>query len=407
MSGAYTVVTAVRECENDDSHYESETVVASVDRLEPTCLEDGYLHTDAVFENEAFGEYHNHDITYPALSHKWDEGTVTIEPTCSAKGERIFTCERCGETRTEEIAIDPNAHSVFTEEDESTNTATCTEEGRETVYEVCSICSEIVKTKRVTTDPLEHSWGTPSYVWSNDKSSVTATRSCERDGCSEEETETVSTTMRVLEERSSETPGLVVYDATFTNEAFDTQEKMETIPKLINIKNAKVSGIKAKTWIGKALKQSPVIKVSGKTLKSGTNYTVTYKNNKNVGKATLTIKGKGNYAGTITKTFKINPKGTSIAKLTKAKKAVTVKWKKQAKKMSKSRITGYQIQLATNSKFTKGKKTVTVKGYAKVSRKVTNLKAKKKYYVRVRTYQTVSGVKYYSPWSKVKSVKTR
>ena len=75
--------------------------------------------------------------------------------------------------------------------------------------------------------------------------------------------------------------------------------------------------------------------------------------------------------------------------------------------MSKSRITGYQIQLATNSKFTKGKKTVTVKGYKKVSKKVTKLKGKKKYYVRVRTYKTVSGVKYYSPWSKIKTVKTR
>ena len=76
-------------------------------------------------------------------------------------------------------------------------------------------------------------------------------------------------------------------------------------------------------------------------------------------------------------------------------------------KMSKSRITGYQIQLATNSKFTKGKKTVTVKGYKKVSKKVTKLKGKKKYYVRVRTYKTVSGVKYYAPWSKSKTVKTR
>ena len=84
----------------------------------------------------------------------------------------------------------------------------------------------------------------------------------------------------------------------------------------------------------------------------------------------MTITGMGDYTGKITKTFKINPKGTSIAKLKKAKKAVAVKWKRQSKKMSKSRITGYQIQLATNKKFTKGKKTVTVKGYKKVSKKV-------------------------------------
>lgn len=175
----------------------------------------------------------------------------------------------------------------------------------------------------------------------------------------------------------------------------------------ISIQNAKVSGIIAKTWTGKALNQSPVVKLSGKTLKNGTNYTVVYKNNNNVGKATLTIKGKGNYTGTITKTFNINPRGTSIAKLTKAKKAFTVKWNKQTKKMSKSCVTGYQIQIATNKDFTKDKRTVTVKGYKAVSKEITKLSAKKQYYVRVRTYKTVSGEQYYSPWSKANTVTTK
>ena len=174
-----------------------------------------------------------------------------------------------------------------------------------------------------------------------------------------------------------------------------------------NISKASVSGIKAKTWTGKALKQKPTVKVSGKTLKNGTDYTVTYKNNKNVGKATLTITGKGNYTGKIKKTFKINPKGTRLFRVTKAKKAARVKWKKQTAKMSASRITGYQIQLATNSKFTRNKKTVNRKGWSKTSKKVTGLKSGKKYYVRVRTYKTVRGVRYYSAWSKVKTVKIR
>ena len=119
------------------------------------------------------------------------------------------------------------------------------------------------------------------------------------------------------------------------------------------------------------------------------------------------ITGKGNYTGTTKATYKINPKGTSLKKPKKAKKAITVKWKKQAAKMSKSRITGYQIQLATDKQFTKNKKTVNVKGYKKVSKKVKKLKAKKKYYVRIRTYKTVSGQKYYSAWSKVKAIKTK
>lgn len=75
--------------------------------------------------------------------------------------------------------------------------------------------------------------------------------------------------------------------------------------------------------------------------------------------------------------------------------------------MAKSRITGYQIQLATDKKFTKNVKTVNVKGYKKVSKKVKKLKGGKKYFVKVRTYMTVDGTKYYSSWSKVKSAKTR
>ena len=90
-----------------------------------------------------------------------------------------------------------------------------------------------------------------------------------------------------------------------------------------------------------------------------------------------------------------------------AKKAITVKWAKQSAKMAKSRITGYQIQLATNKKFTKNKKTVNVKGYKKVSKKVTKLKGGKTYYVKIRTYKTIKGKKYYSKWSKVKTIKTK
>lgn len=75
--------------------------------------------------------------------------------------------------------------------------------------------------------------------------------------------------------------------------------------------------------------------------------------------------------------------------------------------MAKSRISGYQIQLATDKKFTKNRKTVNVKGYKKTSKKVKKLKGGKKYYVKIRTYKTVSGKNYYSGWSKVKTAKAR
>ena len=92
--------------------------------------------------------------------------------------------------------------------------------------------------------------------------------------------------------------------------------------------------------------------------------------------------------------------------LTAAKKGFTVKWAKQSAKMSSSRITGYQYRYSTSSKMTSAK-TMTVAGYSKTSAKKTGLIAKKNYYVQVRTYKTVNGVKYYSAWSKYKKVKTK
>ena len=160
------------------------------------------------------------------------------------------------------------------------------------------------------------------------------------------------------------------------------------------------------TFNGKVRKPTVTVKDGTKTLTTD-DYTVTYASGrKNVGVYKVTVKLKGNYSGTKTVTFKINPKGTTVKTLTAASKAITVKWTKQATKMASSVITGYQIQLATNSTFTANKKLVTVAGFKKVSRKVTGLMGAKKYYVRIRTYKTISGTKYYSPWSKAKTVKT-
>ena len=183
----------------------------------------------------------------------------------------------------------------------------------------------------------------------------------------------------------------------------------EPKPGKISIQGAKVVlSSAALTYNGKVRKPS-IKKIGGKALKNGKDDTAKWSNksSKNVGKYTVTVTEKGNYTGTAKATYKINPKGTSIKKLKRAKKAIKVKWKKQSAKMSKSRITGYQIQVATNKKFTKNKKTVTVKGYKKTSKKIKKLKGKKKYYVHVRTFKTIKGVKYYSPWSKTKTVKTR
>ena len=95
------------------------------------------------------------------------------------------------------------------------------------------------------------------------------------------------------------------------------------------------------------------------------------------------------------------PKSAKIKKVKAAKKAIAVEWKKV------SGVKGYQIQVATDKKFKKNKKTVTVKKQKTTKVTVKKLKAKKKYYVRIRTYKTVNGKKVYSSWSKVKTVKTK
>ncbi len=97
--------------------------------------------------------------------------------------------------------------------------------------------------------------------------------------------------------------------------------------------------------------------------------------------------------------FKIT--SAKITKLNGKKKAIGVHWNKA------NNVDGYQIQVATDKKFKKNKKTVTVKKQKTTKTTIKKLKAKKKYYVRIRTFKTVNGKKVYSSWSKIKSVKTK
>lgn len=159
-----------------------------------------------------------------------------------------------------------------------------------------------------------------------------------------------------------------------------------------------------------ALGSSPIWQVkdrTGRALKGGVDYNVSYpKGMKNVGKYTVKVTFKENYSGSKSMTYSINPKGTSVSKVTAAKKGFKVTWKKQA-----TQTTGYEVQYSTASNFKKGNKTVTVSKNKTTSKSVSKLSAKKKYYVRVRTYKTVKvngkNVKLYSGWSKAKSVTTK
>lgn len=161
-----------------------------------------------------------------------------------------------------------------------------------------------------------------------------------------------------------------------------------------------VTGVEDMVYTGKAIKPLPTVKYGDKTLKKGTDYTLSYKNNKAVGKATVTINGKGNFTGTKQVTFRIAPKAVAISSLTAGKDSLEVQWEKSAG------ITGYQLQYSQVKDFSTAK-SVTVTGVKSVSRVIRKLESGKTYYVRIRTYKTVNGAKYYSAWSATKAKKNK
>lgn len=156
------------------------------------------------------------------------------------------------------------------------------------------------------------------------------------------------------------------------------------------------------TYNGKVRTPSVIVKDSaGKTISSGC-YTVKYATGrKNVGKYKVTVTFKGNYSGTKTLYFTITPVKTTISKLTPGKKSIKVNITKKS-----TQVTGYQIQYSTSKKFSLYK-TATISSYKTTSKTLSSLASKKTYYVRVRTYKTVNGVKYYSAWSVYKYTKTK
>ena len=179
---------------------------------------------------------------------------------------------------------------------------------------------------------------------------------------------------------------------------YSVWSKEKSATTKISINKCKITGIEDAVYTGSAIKPAPVVKYNGTTLVSGTDYTVSYSNNKAVGTATVTITGIGKYGEAVKKSFKINPKPVALVLLTPGSKQLTVKWKKGAN------ISGYEVQYSLKKSFASARK-VSINKAGTVQTVLKKLTANKTYYVRVRTYKTVKGKKYYSTWSKAKSAK--
>ena len=403
------------------SHKYADTVVA------PTCTADGYtLHKCSVCGTSY------KDSTTKATGHSYGNSVVTKQPTCTSEGTAIKTCTKCNATVTEKLPA--KGHTSVTDKGYP---ATCTTAGK-TDGSHCSVCNTVIKVQTVI-----NATGHKSSGWIVDKTASIGVKGSKHKECTVckkvLETAEIPALSRISISKASVTlststyaydgkakkPGVTVklngktlkngtdYTVSYSNntkvgtatvkitgKGNYTGSVSKTFKIKNNFKKATVSGISTKAFTGKNITQSITVKYNGKTLKKGTDYTVSYSNNKNIGTATVKIAGKGSYTGTITKTFKINPAKQEIQKLTAKSKAFFVDW------AQKGSATGYEIQYATNSKFTSAKK-VTITNNKTDTKTISKLSGKKKYYVRVRSYTTVKGTKYYGAWSASKSVTTK
>ena len=403
------------------SHKYADTVVA------PTCTTDGYtLHKCSVCGTSY------KDNTTKATGHSYGNSVVTKQPTCTSEGTKTKTCTKCNATVTEKLPA--KGHTAVTDKGYP---ATCTTAGK-TDGSHCSVCNTVIKAQTVI-----NATGHKSSGWITDKAASIGVKGSMHKECTVckkvLETAEIPALSRISISKASVTlststyaydgkakkPGVTVklngktlkngtdYTVSYSNntkvgtatvkitgKGNYTGSVSKTFKIKNNFKKATVSGISNKSYTGKNITQSITVKYNGKTLKNGTDYTVSYSSNKKIGTATVKIAGKGSYTGTITKTFKINPAKQEIQKLTAKSKAFFVDW------AQKGSASGYEIQYATNSKFTSAKK-VTITSNKTDKTTVSKLSGKKKYYVRVRSYTTVKGTKYYGAWSASKSVTTK
>lgn len=290
-------------------------------------------------------------LEIPLTAHSYNGGVETKKATCVAKGIKTYTCTVCSHTKTEETAKGPCSY----DSGKITKKATCTAEGVKTY--TCSVC-KAVKTEAVAREAHKY--------------------------------KKVVKKKATLSKNGKITPTCTICGAT---------KKTEEIayPKTVTLSKTSY------TYDGKSKKPGVKVKdADGKTI-SSSNYKISYeRGRKNVGRYTVKLTFKGKYSGTKKLTFTIKPAAVEIKTLIPEKKSITVKWAKRTEQ-----VTGYQIQYSTDSNFAEAKtETIRIKKNGITGRKLKDLKANKRYYVRIRTYKQTAGKYYYSGWSKVKKINT-
>lgn len=286
--------------------------------------------------------------------HTWDVPETTKNATCTTAGELSYKCKICGTAKSQKI------EALGHEKDfgEIKTMASCVTNG-ERVYR-CIRCDLVLDTEIIPATGQHFSDAgkivtLPTYIQ----------------------------------------PGKRVYTCLLCKETLK-EEIIDKLPQASLTDSAKIVLSSSKVvYTGKALKPSVSVKVGGDTISSGF-YTVSYQNNTEIGKATVTVTAKeGNnpYIGSISASFDVVPKAIKIEAVTCIKAGqLRVKWEKGTK------ITGYEVELSTSKNF---KSKVVKKTIAKAATKTVTVKKltkNKKYYVRIRAYKTVKKQKFYSDW---------
>ncbi len=353
---------------------------------------DPHIHSSA--EGYKLGEYGNHYKICDICGLDYDFGKCTEGSEGVYEGEHYVLCSGCKLPYGEKLSHTYNKQLVSTAA--LATAATCTTNA---VYYYSCECGGVDKSNTWTAE--NSAKGHTLTTLKAKAATCTSTGLTAGKKCSVCGTETVA--QKEVAKKAH------TYKTTATKATLSKNGSKVTKCSVCGYKKSssviyKISSVKLATttytYTGKAISPAVTVKNSkGTKLVKGTDYTVSYAGGrKNVGKYKVTITFKGNYSGKKILYFTINPTKTTVKKLTPATKALKVSITKKS-----AQVSGYQIQYSTAKSFS-GAKALKITGTSKT---IKSLKAKKTYYVRVRTYKKVGSTTYYSAWSAAKKAKTK
>lgn len=421
-------VTATRACKRCDEA-ETETVGVSTEVTKaPTCEENGETtYTPAAFSNEAFKTQSPKVVAdVPAIGHDWDEGQITKRATATEPGEMTYTCKRdgCNKTKTEPIAALGEDHAAVNEAAEAAIAAAETSiedatdaevdealSGAETAAAAAVTAAESALTGAENDLADAEATGDAEAI----AAAQAAVNAAKQDVADAEATQAKAAAVakKVAAKRSAATAAssqaaAASQAAAGTDAAVAAAQASVTAANIAkNDADAAVAAAEAAVAAAEA--------TGDEAVKAAANEALSAAQTAQRSAESAVIAANGTYGTAVAARNAaiaaaqtppapaeiIDLPTVKISKPAAAKKKITVKWKKVSKANLK-KISGIQIQVATDPGFTNIVKTATA-GKKKTSKAIKGLQPKTKYYVRIRAYAAGN---HYSAW-KSKSAKVK